>query len=56
MTSRNWLIATIFIFLTICAWVVFGILHTLVNTEIPAETLKLTEPLDPQFNISVLEP
>lgn len=56
MTSKNWLIATIFVFITICAWVIFGTFHNIAKTEIPPQTLKLAEPLDPNFNISVLEP
>lgn len=52
MTSKQWLIATILTFITICAWVGFDILHARAQVEIPSNVLKTIEPLDPNFNIS----
>ena len=56
MISKNWLIATVLVFVTICAWVIFETFHTVTKTEIPSETIELTKPLDPTFNTSVLNP
>lgn len=55
MTSRQWLIATILTFITICAWVIFGILHERAKIEIPPKTQEVIEPISPDFNTSLLE-
>ena len=55
MTSKQWLIATILTFITICAWVGFDILHQRSKVEISKETTDILEPLDPAFNTSGLE-
>lgn len=54
MTRREWYIAVILTFLTICAWVVFDIIHTSKQVEIPTNLQNLIEPIDPNFNTSVL--
>lgn len=55
MTSKQWLIATILTFITICAWVGFEILHTRANVEIPSKVQEVIEPIDPNFDTSALE-
>lgn len=55
MIKKEWLIATILTFLTIIAWVVFDILHTRSQVEIPSNLKELTEPLDPNLNTQVLD-
>lgn len=48
------LVATILTFITILAWVVFDVLHTRSQVEIPAPLQELTEPVNPDFNIKGL--
>lgn len=55
MTKKGLLVATIFTFLTICAWVIFDILHTRTKVEIPPKTKEIIEPINPEFNTKVLE-
>lgn len=55
MTKKQWLVATILTFLTICAWVVFDILHTRAQVEIPSKTKELIEPINPEFDTQSLE-
>lgn len=55
MMSKKWLIIGILTFLTICAWVVSDILHSRASVEIPPETQTVIEPIDPNFNTSVIE-
>ncbi len=55
MTKKEWLIVTILTFITICAWVVFDILHTRKQTEISPKIQELIEPVSPDFNYSGLE-
>lgn len=55
MTKKQWLIAAILTFLTICAWVVFDILHTRSQVEISPKLKEVIEPLNPNFDISALD-
>lgn len=55
MTRKEWLIATILLFATITAWVVFDILHSYAKVEIPDKVQKIIEPISPDFNIQSLE-
>lgn len=55
MTKKGWLIATVLTFITICAWVVFDILHARSKVEIPAKTQEAIEPISPEFNIKILD-
>lgn len=55
MNKKEWLIAAILTFLTICAWVVFDILHARATVEIPKNVQEVIEPINPEFNTSVLE-
>lgn len=50
MTKKEWLIAAILTFLTICAWVVFDILHARAQVEIPSNIQEAIEPINPEFN------
>jgi len=54
MTSRQWLIATLLTFLTICAWVLFNILYEQPKPDVPPNTEQLIKPIDPEFNTSGL--
>lgn len=51
MTKKGWLIAAILTFITVCAWVIFDILHARAQVEIPAEVQKVIEPISPEFNL-----
>lgn len=55
MIKKKWFVATILTFVTILAWVVFDILHTRAQVEIPSQLQELTEPINPEFDISGLE-
>lgn len=52
MTRKEWLIAVIITFVTICAWVIFDILHTRSKVEIPQKLQEAIEPINPNFNTS----
>lgn len=53
--KKELLIAAILTFFTILAWVVFDIIHTRRQVEIPQQLQELIEPINPEFNISGLE-
>ncbi len=55
MTRKEWLIAVIFTFITVCAWVVFDIIHSRALVEIPAQQKEIIEPISPNFNTSSLQ-
>lgn len=55
MTRKEWLIAAIATFITICAWVIFDIIHARAQVEIPQNLKEIIEPISPDFNTSVLE-
>lgn len=55
MNKKEWLIAAIFTFITVCAWVVFDILHARSKVEIPAKLQQVIEPISPDFNTKGLE-
>lgn len=54
MTRKEFLIATILTFITIIAWVVFDILHTRSQVEIPPALQELLEPVNPEFDVGGL--
>ncbi len=56
MTKKQWLIAAILTFATICAWVVFDALHVRQQVEISPKVKGLIEPISPAFNVSNIEP
>jgi len=53
--KKEWLIAAILTFITVCAWLIFDILHTRAQVEIPPKTQEIIEPISPDFDTSVLE-
>ncbi|MBI2019298.1 hypothetical protein HYS95_01345 [Candidatus Daviesbacteria bacterium] len=55
MTRKEWLIAAIFTFILIVAWVIFDVLHTRAEVEVPQKVQEVIEPINPNFNIQVLE-
>lgn len=55
MTRKEWLIVVILIFITVCAWVIFDILHTRSQVEISSVWEENKQPIDPQFNLKALE-
>lgn len=55
MTRKEWFIAAVLTFITICAWVIFDILHERSKVEISPKVQEVIEPIDPNFNISVFE-
>ncbi len=50
MTRKEWLIAAVLTFVTICAWVIFDILHTRSQVEISPKIQEVIEPINPKFN------
>lgn len=55
MTKKQWLVAAILTFITICAWVAFDILHARSQVEISPKLQDIIEPLSPDFDISGLQ-
>lgn len=55
MTRKEWLIAAILTFVTICAWVIFDIAHTRAQVEIPQKLQEVIEPISPDFDTKALE-
>lgn len=55
MTRKEWLVIAILTFLTICAWVIFDTVHARSQVDISPEWKDAREPIDPQFNIGILE-
>lgn len=54
MTRKEWLLAAILTFITICAWVIFDILHERAKVEIPPKVQEVIEPISPELNTSGL--
>lgn len=55
MTRKEWLIAATLTFVTICAWVIFDILHTRAQVKISPKLQEVIEPINPNFNTKSLE-
>lgn len=55
MTKQELLIAAIFTFITIVAWVIFDIIHARYQVEIPQKLQEVIEPINPDFNTRGLE-
>ncbi len=55
MTKKQWLIAAILTFITICAWVIFDVLHTRAQVEVSPKLQQLIEPINPEFNTKSLQ-
>ncbi len=54
MTRKEFLIISVLTFITICAWVVFDIIHTRENTEISPKLQEVIQPIGPDFDLSGL--
>lgn len=55
MTRKEWLLAAIFTFITIVAWVIFDIIHARSEVQPPEKVQELIEPINPNFNIEIFE-
>ena len=55
MSGRQFLIVIIITFITAGSWAIFDILHSRSKVTIPDETLKLIEPISPEFDLKALE-
>ena len=55
ITKKEWFVAIVLTFATICAWVIFDILHTRSEVEIPPDLQEVMEPINPNFDTSVVE-
>lgn len=55
MTKKEWLIAVILTFITICAWVVFDMIHTRSQTEMDPAWKEAIEPINPEFNLEAFD-
>ena len=55
MTKKEWLVAAIVTFITLCAWAVFDILHTRAKVEIDPKVQQVIEPINPEFNTQGFE-
>jgi len=54
MNKKEWFIVAVLTFITIVIWVVFDILHTRAQVEIPSQLQQVIEPINPQFNLEGL--
>lgn len=50
MNKKYFLIIAIATLLTVCAWVVFDVLHARANVEIDPKISRVLEPLNPNFD------
>lgn len=55
MTKKEWLIAAILTFITICGWVIFDILHTRSKVEVSPKLQEIIEPVSPEFNLKSIQ-
>lgn len=55
MIKKEWLIAVILTFITVCAWVIFDIIHARAQVEPSPEIKAVIDPVNPQFNLKALE-
>lgn len=55
MTQKQWLAAVILTLITISAWVIFDILHSRTQVEIPQKWQGVVEPINPRFDTQALE-
>ena len=54
MNRKELVIVAIVIFLTMVAWVVFGIYHAKTSSTLPASQLRSTTPLTPNFDNDII--
>ena len=50
MDRKSFLIISIATFITVISWVVFDVLHTRAEVEIPPETQEVIQPINPNFD------
>lgn len=55
MTKKEWLIAAVLTFITICAWVSFDIIHKRSSVEIPQNLQEVMEPINPSYDTKIIE-
>lgn len=55
MTRKEFLLIAIATLITIIAWVVFDIIHKRSAVQLPPDTQKIIEPIDPNFNVSTIK-
>lgn len=54
MSQKYWLIVTILTLMTVVSWVIFDIVHTRSQVEIPAKWQEVAEPISPDFDVGGL--
>lgn len=54
MTKKEFLLVAIITFITICAWVIFDIVHRTAEVEIPSKIQQLSEPIEPNFDLGAV--
>lgn len=52
---KDWLIISIFTLITVIAWVVFDIIHSRSQVEIPTEIKNVLDPINPNFDTDVFK-
>lgn len=55
MSGRQFLIVVTITFVTVTLWVISDILHSRSQVTIPTETKRLIEPVDPNFNLQIIQ-
>lgn len=55
MNRKELVIIALIIFLTVVAWIVFGIYHTNINLTLEQKELKEVVPLTPTFDRDIIE-
>lgn len=55
MTRKEFLFIAIATLITAIAWVVFDIIHKRSIVQLPPNTQKIIEPVDPNFNINAIK-
>lgn len=55
MDRKQFLIIAFATFITVTAWVVFDIIHTRANVNIPTDIQDAIEPLNPDFDTGALQ-
>lgn len=55
MNRKDVLIIIIITFITICAWVIFDILHTRSQVELPSKLQEVIEPINPNLDLGAIE-
>ncbi|MBI3109671.1 hypothetical protein HYZ06_01380 [Candidatus Daviesbacteria bacterium] len=55
MTQKYWFIVTILTLITVIAWVIFDIVHTRSQVEMPAKWQEVVEPISPDFDLQGLQ-